>query len=150
MIQKSVILILEPLSKLLKNKTICLAVKMFDRSSDRILLKIQTWYKNIKDSNSVFRKTVCCQKFETPHSSFWKRVLTLSFCLFVFISCERSKNFGFRNRADKPPTVEDLEAWKERLAMEEAEIIELEKKISSMAQKTRSAGALRAGLKTIY
>ncbi|UOG54513.1 lipopolysaccharide assembly protein LapB [Leptospira noguchii] len=142
MIQKSVILILEPLSKLLKNKTIYLAVKMFDRSSDRILLKIQTWHKNIKDSNSVFRKTVYRQKFETSHSSFWKRVLTLSFCLFVFISCERSKNFGFRNRADRPPTVEDLEAWKERLAMEEAEIIELEKKISLMAQKTRSAGAL--------
>lgn len=38
--------------------------------------------------------------------------------------------------------MEDLEAWKERLAMEEAEIVELEKKISSMAQKTRSAGAL--------
>ncbi|MDV6235420.1 hypothetical protein CH379_007240 [Leptospira ellisii] len=69
------------------------------------------------------------------------RFIVLSISFFV-ISCERSKNFGFQNRGDRPPSVEDLEAWKERLAMEEAEIAELEKKISSMAQKTRSAGAL--------
>ncbi|EMN66323.1 hypothetical protein LEP1GSC098_3443 [Leptospira interrogans serovar Grippotyphosa str. UI 08434] len=41
MIQKSVILILEPLSKLLKNKTIHSAVKIFDKSLGRILLKTQ-------------------------------------------------------------------------------------------------------------
>ncbi|AOP35299.1 hypothetical protein A0128_16485 [Leptospira tipperaryensis] len=69
------------------------------------------------------------------------RVLIV-FTLFFFVSCERSKNFGFQNRGDRPPSVEDLEAWKERLALNEAEIIELEKKISAMVQKTRSAGAL--------
>ncbi|TGK34375.1 hypothetical protein EHQ12_16740 [Leptospira gomenensis] len=69
------------------------------------------------------------------------RFIVLSISLLA-LSCERSKNFGFQNRGDRPPSIEDLEAWKERLAMEEAEIAELEKKISSMAQKTRSAGAL--------
>lgn len=145
MIQKSVILILEPLSKLLKNKTIHSAVKIFDKSLGRILLKTQRFrYKNFKESNSnfVFRKTARRQKLKKSCTHCWKRILILSFCLFVFISCERSKNFGFQNRVDRPPTVEDLEDWKERLAMEEAEIIELEKKISSMAQKTRSAGVL--------
>lgn len=112
------------------------------------LLRIQIFfYKNFgnlqsSSKNSVFCKSIHRVEFKDMDFDFpWKRILLLLF-LFVFVSCERSKNFGFQNRGDRPPTVEDLEAWKERLAMEEAEIVELEKKISSMAQKTRSAGAL--------
>ncbi|ABJ80088.1 hypothetical protein IQB76_03955 [Leptospira borgpetersenii serovar Hardjo-bovis] len=112
------------------------------------LLRIQIFfYKNFGNlqsgsKDSVFCKSIHRVEFKDMDFDFpWKRILLLLF-LFVFVSCERSKNFGFQNRGDRPPTVEDLEAWKERLAMEEAEIVELEKKISSMAQKTRSAGAL--------
>lgn len=98
------------------------------------LLRIQIFfYKNFGNlqsgsKDSVFCKSIHRVEFKDMDFDFpWKRILLLLF-LFVFVSCERSKNFGFQNRGDRPPTVEDLEAWKERLAMEEAEIVELERK----------------------
>ncbi|TGL63537.1 tetratricopeptide repeat protein [Leptospira sarikeiensis] len=65
-------------------------------------------------------------------------LLTLFFVLFS--DCKNISKFSGKNA--KPPTVEDLEAWKRRLDMDESEIVELEKKIREMAAKTRSAGAL--------
>ncbi|WP_243393243.1 tetratricopeptide repeat protein [Leptospira perolatii] len=61
--------------------------------------------------------------------------------ILIYGDCKNISKFNLK-KGDKPPTVEDLEAWKERLSMDEAEIVELEKKIRALASKTRSAGAL--------
>lgn len=61
--------------------------------------------------------------------------------LSLVSACKNLSKFASKSTY-KPPTVEDLDAWKRRLAMDEAEIIELEKKIRELASKTRSAGAL--------
>ncbi|TGK01202.1 hypothetical protein EHQ53_09225 [Leptospira langatensis] len=68
------------------------------------------------------------------------RLLLFTFLLFAILDCKNLSKFS--SKAAKPPTVEDLDAWKRRLNMDESEIVELEKKIREMASKTRSAGAL--------
>ncbi|GBF39200.1 tetratricopeptide repeat protein [Leptospira johnsonii] len=70
------------------------------------------------------------------------RITFLLILLFVFLISDCKNLSKFSGKNTKPPTVEDLEAWKRRLNMDESEIIELEKKIREMASKTRSAGAL--------
>ncbi|EPG64310.1 tetratricopeptide repeat protein [Leptospira wolffii] len=66
----------------------------------------------------------------------------LALLLFILTDCKNLSKFSSASKIAKPPTVEDLEAWKRRLDMDESEIVELEKKIREMAAKTRSAGAL--------
>ena len=66
--------------------------------------------------------------------------------LFFFNSCDNfdnmlSENWQKRTIARKP-SVENLERWKDELAMEEEEILQLEKKIYTMVHKTRKAGSV--------
>jgi len=71
--------------------------------------------------------------------------LFLLLCLFL-PSCEQLKNLT-KSKWDKqnlvkPPSESDIVNWKEKLALEEAEIEELDKRIRKMVQKTNQAGAL--------
>ena len=66
--------------------------------------------------------------------------------IFLFSSCEKLQEMGQENFkkkvTPKTPSEVELEKWKQNLALEEAEIKELEEKIRKMVKKTKSAGVL--------
>jgi tetratricopeptide (TPR) repeat protein len=66
--------------------------------------------------------------------------------IFLFYSCEKLQEMGQENFkkkvTPKTPQEADLEKWKQKLALEEAEIKELDEKIRKMIRKTKEAGAL--------
>lgn len=66
--------------------------------------------------------------------------------IIFFSSCEKLQEMGQenfkKNITPKTPQEADLEKWKQKLALEEAEIKELEEKIRSMVRKSKEAGAL--------
>lgn len=70
-------------------------------------------------------------------------VLLLS---FSFLGCEKLDEFGRKRMQERlgGPKVNqrELESWKEKLALEEAEIKALDEKIKLMVVKTKTAGAL--------
>ena len=63
--------------------------------------------------------------------------------ILTFSSCEKLKEMGQenfkKNVTPKTPSEAELEKWKQNLALEEAEIKELEEKIRKMVKKCRSA-----------
>jgi len=66
--------------------------------------------------------------------------------LFVFFSCEKLQEMGQenfkKNVTPKTPSEAELEKWKQKLALEEAEIKELDEQIRKMVRKTKEAGVL--------
>lgn len=66
--------------------------------------------------------------------------------LLVTLSCDKVQDWGKENFKKKitpeTPSERELEKWKERLGMEEAEVKELDDKIHKLVQKTKLAGAL--------
>lgn len=66
--------------------------------------------------------------------------------IVILSSCEKLQEMGQanfkKNITPKTPEQADLEKWKQRLALEEAEIKDLEEKIRKMVKKTKEAGAL--------
>ena len=66
--------------------------------------------------------------------------------LFTFSSCEKLQEMGQenfkKNVTPKTPSEAELEKWKQKLALEEAEIKELDEKIRKMVRKTKEAGVL--------
>ncbi|TGN14147.1 tetratricopeptide repeat protein [Leptospira ilyithenensis] len=78
---------------------------------------------------------------------------TSYFRIFIFLmfgisltSCDQLKDLTKskweKQKFAKPPSESDIVNWKEKLALEEAEIEELDKRIRKMVQKTNQAGAL--------
>ncbi|WP_109020879.1 hypothetical protein [Leptospira kobayashii] len=78
---------------------------------------------------------------------------TTYFRIFIFLifgislnSCDQLKDLTKskweKQKFAKPPSESDIANWKEKLALEEAEIEELDKRIRKMVQKTNQAGAL--------
>ena len=63
--------------------------------------------------------------------------------VFTFSSCEKLQEMGQenfkKNVTPKTPSEVELEKWKQKLALEEAEIKELEEKIRKMVKKLRRA-----------
>lgn len=61
-------------------------------------------------------------------------------------SCDKLKDIGQdnfkKNVTPKTPSEAELEKWKEKLALDEAEIKELDEKIRKMVRKTKEAGVL--------
>lgn len=79
-------------------------------------------------------------------SSPGKFLLLCLSLLFLTSSCEVWENLT-RSKWDKknltkPPSEADLVHWKDKLALEEAEIEEMDKKIRKLVQKSNQAGAL--------
>jgi tetratricopeptide (TPR) repeat protein len=66
--------------------------------------------------------------------------------VFTFSSCEKLQEMGQenfkKNVTPKTPSEVELEKWKQKLALEEAEIKELDEKIRKMVRKTKEAGVL--------
>ncbi len=75
---------------------------------------------------------------------------SLHFSLFVLFwtctSCDGWQNLTKsrweKNKSPKPPAESDLVKWSEKLALEEAEMEEMEGKIRKLVQKSNQAGAL--------
>ncbi|MDZ4725509.1 MAG: hypothetical protein SH817_05100 [Leptospira sp.] len=66
--------------------------------------------------------------------------------VFISLSCEQITNLTKsryqKNNLNKPPKESELTHWAEKLALEEAEIEEMDQKIRKMVQKSNQAGAL--------
>ena len=64
----------------------------------------------------------------------------------ILISCNDFNHMLYQNwkkrTLAREPKVEDIDIWKDELAMEEEEILQLEKKIYKMVHKTRKAGSV--------
>ncbi|MCB1179412.1 MAG: hypothetical protein KDK36_17655 [Leptospiraceae bacterium] len=76
--------------------------------------------------------------------TFGRKLILLS--LLLLIHCDKLEEYG-KNRmkqklAQGGPSEVEIEKWKEKLGLEEAEIKELDKKIREMVSMTKTAGAL--------
>lgn len=79
------------------------------------------------------------------HRGVYMKYLVLILIIF-FSSCEKLKEYGQENFkktiTPKTPKEAELEKWKQELALNEAEIKDLEEKIRKMVGKTKEAGTL--------
>ena len=75
-----------------------------------------------------------------------KSIVILSLPFFFFVHCDKLRDIGRKNmekRMEGPKISEaELERWKEKLGIQEAEIYQLDEKIREMVKTTKQAGAL--------
>jgi tetratricopeptide (TPR) repeat protein len=75
-----------------------------------------------------------------------KHFVLLFTILFFFGSCEKLREFGRENAKRRlsgaPVNEAELEKWKEKLNLQEAEVIQLDERIRDMVKITKQAGAL--------
>ncbi|MCP5497433.1 MAG: tetratricopeptide repeat protein [Leptospiraceae bacterium] len=75
-----------------------------------------------------------------------KNVFMLLILLFPLTTCEKleewRKQNALRRLTPKQPTEDDIENWKERLSLTEAEIVDMDRKIRELVKKTRVAGSI--------